>query len=138
MSNAAIKWALTQPAAELKPTEKFLLVLVCNYYNEKAHRAWPSVERLAAEGAMHRTTVMRGLKRLDELGLIQIEPWVDATTRRAMTNRYCLPWHDPHSERAEHLPVLANKSFDRDEQTVSFDTFAHEFEHGEKVAGYAA
>jgi DNA-binding transcriptional regulator YhcF (GntR family) len=66
MSFQAIAWAFKQPA---KTAEKFLLIAVANYADERGH-AWPSVERLCADTGMSRATVQRSLKKLEKGGFI--------------------------------------------------------------------
>jgi predicted ArsR family transcriptional regulator len=112
-------------------------VMIADHYNDKVHRSWPSVERLAKETALHRTSVMRALKNLDEKGLIEIEPWVKADLGGRLNNRYCLPLYDAESRRAKHLPVVAYATFNND-GTKEYDTFPHQFRHNEEVPGYVA
>lgn len=135
MSMDAYRWALTWD--NIKPTEKLVLILIADHYNDKSHRAWPSVERLAKQGCMHRSTVMRAIAGLQEAGLIEVEPWVRADLGGQLNNRYCLPLYDPASNRATRLPVVAYASFTND-GSKEYDTFPHEFHHGEKVPGHAA
>jgi DNA-binding MarR family transcriptional regulator len=62
MSFQAMAWALKQPA---KTNEKFLLIVIANYADERGH-AWPSVERLAVDTGMSRATIKRCLKKLED------------------------------------------------------------------------
>lgn len=135
MSIDAYRWALTWN--DLKSSEKFVLVMIADHYNDKVHRSWPSIERLATETALHRTTVMRALKKLEEQGLIEVEPWAKANYGGALNNRYCLPMYDPLSVRATRLPVIAHAEFNHKGQ-IEFDTFPHKSKFGEEVPGYAA
>ena len=59
-------WALKQPA---KTNEKFLLIVIANYADEKGH-AWPSVDRLCVDTGMARATVQRALRKLEKNGFI--------------------------------------------------------------------
>lgn len=135
MSMDAYRWALTWDG--LKSPEKFVLVMIADHYNDRVHRAWPSIERLAKETALHRTTVMRAIKTLEQLGLVEVEPWVKADYGGALNNRYCLPMYDSQSIRAKRLPVIAYAEFNQEGQ-IEYDTFPHQFRHGEEVPGYAA
>lgn len=135
MSMDAYRWALTW--SDLKSPEKFVLVMIADHYNDKAHRAWPSIELLAKETCLHRSTVMRAIRTLEDAGLVLVEPWVRANSGGALTNRYCLPLYDDKSVRAQRLPVVAYASFGSDGKR-SYDTFPHSFQHGEEVPGYAA
>jgi DNA-binding transcriptional MocR family regulator len=135
MSMDAYRWALTWDG--LKSPEKFVLVMIADHYNDRVHRSWPSIERLANETALHRTTVMRAIKQLEAHGLVEVEPWVKADLGGALNNRYCLPMYDPQSVRAKRLPVIAYAAFNQDGQ-MEYDTFPHQFRHGEEVPSYAA
>ncbi|QYF98108.1 helix-turn-helix domain-containing protein [Microbacterium sp. PAMC21962] len=135
MSMDAYRWALTWNG--LTSPEKFVLVMIADHYNDRVHRSWPSIERLANETALHRTTVMRAIKKLEGHGLVEVEPWTKADAGGALNNRYCLPMYDPQSQRAQRLPVIAYAQFNED-GVVEYDTFPHQFRHGEEVPGYAA
>lgn len=134
MSMGAYRWALGWDG--LKSSEKFVLVMIADHYNESVHRSWPSIERLAQETALHRTSVMRAIKNLELHEVIEVEPWKRAESGHALTNRYCLPMYDPKSKRAKKLPVIAYANFDNDGH-MEYDTFPHQFRHGEEVPGYA-
>lgn len=131
----AYRWALTWDG--LTSAEKFVLVMIADHYNDEAHRSWPSIERLAKETALHRTTVIRAIKTLEKNGLVDVEPWVRADYGGKLNNRYCLPFYDPKSQRAKRIPVIAYADFNH-EGKIQFDTFPHQYEHGEEVPGYAA
>ncbi|MGK0740735.1 helix-turn-helix domain-containing protein [Leucobacter sp. Z1108] len=135
MSMGAYRWALGWDG--LKSSEKFVLVMIADHYNDKVHRSWPSIERLARETALHRTTVMRAIKLLETHDLVHVEPWVRADMGGSLTNRYCLPMYDKKSQRAQHLPVVSYANFDNDGQR-EYDTFPHQWQHGEEVPSYAA
>lgn len=66
MSFQAMAWALRQPG---KTNEKFLLIVIANYADERGC-AWPSVERLCADTGMSRATVKRTLKKLETDGYV--------------------------------------------------------------------
>ena len=66
MSFQAMAWALKQPA---KTNEKFLLIVIANYADERGH-AWPSVERLSVDTGMARATIQRALRKLEKSGFI--------------------------------------------------------------------
>lgn len=135
MSMDAYRWALTWDG--LKSAEKFVLIMIADHYNERVHRSWPSIERLAKETALHRTTVMRVIRKLEENGLVEVEPWARADQGGALNNRYCLPMYDQKSVRAQRLPVVAYAGFNQNGQ-IEYDTFPHQFQHGEEVPGYVA
>jgi hypothetical protein len=93
----AFRWAKTWGSDELTSTQKFILVMIADHYNDGEKRAWPSISTLAAETCMSVSTVTRGLRHLERLQLIQTETWVKAGTEMRMHNRYCLPLYDPES-----------------------------------------
>lgn len=88
-----MKWCHSW-GGELRSSEKFVLLMICDHYNERVHRSWPAIDRLAAETRLDPKTVSRALKRLEQLGLIEREHWIDEATRRRMANRYNLPLYD--------------------------------------------
>lgn len=129
----AYRWALTWDG--LTSPEKFVLVMIGDHYNEKSHRAWPSIERLAKSTALHRATVIRAIKSLEDKGLVEVEPWVKADKGGALNNRYCLPFFDPLSQRAKRLPVVAFVTFNPDGD-IEYDTLPHHFRHDEEVPSH--
>lgn len=133
MSMDAYRWALTW--GDLKSPQKFVLVMIADHYNDDAHRAWPSVERLSHLTGLHRTSVLRAIGELEDKGLVLIEPWVRQGLGGRLNNRYCLPLYDPQSVPAKRLPVRALKSFG-DDGKVQFDTYDHNLEHKETVPSY--
>lgn len=135
MSMGAYRWALNWDG--LKSSEKFVLVMIADHYNDEVHRSWPSIARLAQETALSQKTVKRAIKTLALHEVIEVEPWVKADYGWNLNNRYCLPLYDPKSKRAKKLPVIAYADFDGDGR-MEYDTFPHQFRHGEEVPGYAA
>jgi len=67
LSFQAMSWALKQP---VKTAEKLLLLVIANYADEQG-RAWPSVETLARDTGMSRTSVKRTMKKLEDTGFIR-------------------------------------------------------------------
>jgi len=68
VSIQAISWALKQPIA--KSSEKFVLVVLCNYADERGY-CYPSIAALAADTAQDRKTVIANLKSLSTAGVIR-------------------------------------------------------------------
>ncbi|MFL9824363.1 helix-turn-helix domain-containing protein [Rhodoplanes sp. SY1] len=62
MSVQAVAWALALPVG---PSPKLTLVAIGNYADEHG-RAWPSIDRLAADTSQSRATVQRRLKELEQ------------------------------------------------------------------------
>lgn len=69
MSIAAITWALN---LRLKQPLKGVLVALA-YHANKDGRAWPSRTLIAAEAGVTLRTVINATKRLEDLGLIEVE-----------------------------------------------------------------
>ncbi|QZY52715.1 helix-turn-helix domain-containing protein [Leucobacter tenebrionis] len=136
MSMGAYRWALGW--VDLKSSDKFVLVMIADHYNDEAHRSWPSIKRLAMETQLSERTVIRSIKFLAEHEVIEIEPWVHADTGKSLTNRYCLPMYDKKSRAAKNLPVRAWADFDPVDGKITYDTMPHQFKSGEEVPGYAA
>ncbi|MFN3948020.1 helix-turn-helix domain-containing protein [Microbacterium sp.] len=133
MSMDAYRWAISWTG--LKSSTKFVLVSIADHYNERAHRSWPSQQRIELETALSHSTVNRALDELEKEGLIEREPWVMFGTFSKLNTRYCLPMHDPKSRRAATLPVLVHKQFNN-EGSIEYDTFPHHFATGEVVPSY--
>lgn len=71
MSWKATGWA--KDIHGISRSEKLLLLVLCDYYNEEEHAAWPSTERLAKDAEMSRRHVIRLLDRLEQRGIIEIQ-----------------------------------------------------------------
>jgi biotin operon repressor len=69
MSFQAMAWAAAQ---KLPTRDKFVLVMMANYADEIG-KCWPSLNRLAAETSMSRSTVQLAIKALEAAGLLRIE-----------------------------------------------------------------
>jgi DNA-binding transcriptional MocR family regulator len=100
---AAYRWAKSWDL--LNSNQKFILVMIGDRFNEEQHRSWPSRETLARDTCMSVRSVVRCLKALEEQGLIEIEPWINASTGSQMSNRYYLPLYDAKSSASTELPV---------------------------------
>jgi hypothetical protein len=86
MSMQAINWALVTPTGS--PLTKVLLIAVANYANEN-DESYPSIERLAQETDMSKSTVKRKLAELADMGLLVRSARGGEGTGR-QTNRYKL------------------------------------------------
>lgn len=78
------QWEAERP---LSSSERLLLLLIAEHYNDDARRAWPSAERLVERSALSRATVFRALAVLESRGLVAIN-------RTGRNNVYSLPFHD--------------------------------------------
>ena len=56
--------------ADLPPTEKFVLVVINNFYNEEKGIAWPSQTTIARKTSFSRQTVNKAIKRLCDKGVL--------------------------------------------------------------------
>lgn len=106
VSNYAMNWAKTWRDKSLSVGDKAVLLNLCDHYNDKVHRSWPSTARIADETGLARRSVVRSLQKLELMGLIETETWINNDNCARLNNRYCLPLYDPASNRARHLPVL--------------------------------
>lgn len=66
--------ALAMQQRGLKPATKIVLYWLADHHNGETGDCFPSMSTLADECEMNRTTVLAHLKKLEELGLIEIEP----------------------------------------------------------------
>ncbi len=69
MSNQAITWAYKQSG--LKPGPKFVLVTLGNYADDKSE-CFPSIETLASDCGMHRSTVIDAIKKLESAERLEV------------------------------------------------------------------
>lgn len=72
-------------------SEKFLLVTIASYVNRSTRTAFPSIETLARDTGLHRSTVMKKLKALEELAEVQVE----RVSNRSNRYRIVLPGSPP-------------------------------------------
>lgn len=93
MSGAALVWAAN--VRGLKPATKVVLIQLAERHNKDSGQCNPSIKTLAEDCEMDRTTVMRHLDVLAELGLITRESSGNDDGGRA-NNRYTL-----------HMPKIA-------------------------------
>ena len=112
MSMKAYRWAKKQGG--LTSAEKFVLVMLADYYNDAWSRAWPSLKTLAGDTALSVSTVQRALRGLQEIGIVAAERWTFNDGGAQMNNRYLLPTFDPSSRPAFYQPVLAFAADDND------------------------
>jgi len=71
MSVKAIGWAFEQKVDD--PLAKLVLLALADHYNESTGDAWPSIDRLVAITEGSRSTVIRKLKKLEQVGFISRE-----------------------------------------------------------------
>lgn len=71
MATAAINWAFRQHG--LSPAEKFVLVTLADRANASEWSCFPSVRDLTERTGLHRTSVQRCLRKLEQLGHISTD-----------------------------------------------------------------
>ena len=71
MSVKAIGWAFEQKVDD--PLAKLVLLALADHYNESTGDAWPSIDRLVSITEGSRSTVIRKLKKLEQVGFISRE-----------------------------------------------------------------
>lgn len=105
MSIKAFRWAKDQRG--LPSSEKFVLIMIADHYNDEWHRAWPSHATLGEETGLSVPTVKRAIRALASRGLLQVEAWQLNEGGGWLSNRYLLPQFDLRSRIARDVPVLA-------------------------------
>ncbi len=68
MSLDATRWAWDQ---KVKATQKIILLSLADRADEK-HCCFPSIERLEIDTGLNRKTIMLSIKKLAEIGLLQV------------------------------------------------------------------
>src|SRR5690625_2118187 len=67
MSVNAMAWAWK---AELKPTEKLVLLALCDHVNDENSQCWPSITHLQKKTGLSRPSVWKSINRLIEKSLV--------------------------------------------------------------------
>lgn len=106
MSVPAFRWARKQ--ADLPSSQKFVLLMLGDYFSDEWGRAWPSLGRLAEDTGLNRSTIERAIKSLRDRGLVVREEWTMNSGVERMNNRYLLPGHRPEVTPASVQPVIAS------------------------------
>jgi len=106
MSMKAFRWAKAQEG--LTSAEKFVLVMLGDYYNDDWHRSWPSYGSLARDTSLSLSTVQRAVRSLRARGLIDVEAWMLNEGAVSMPNRYLLTGYRRDIRPATYQPVLVS------------------------------
>lgn len=85
MSIQAVAWVLD--FSESEGLDRLVLISIANHYNNDEAVARPSIRRIAAEARISTNTVMAAVRRLSEIGELDV---VDPGTQRSAA-RYALP-----------------------------------------------
>lgn len=124
-------WAVQQKTGDA--SGRSLLLTLANYADEHG-KCWPSLSRLAEDCEMHRTTVIRKLDALCQLGLISRE---QKATPAGTYNVYTLSLPATPS-RTERLPLVAQSDPNLLEETITIGRAAPEAELGVVVSAETA
>ena len=104
MSAQLMSLALSIPG--LKPTEKLVLVKLCDHANESGE-AWPLKKNLAETLGIDRKSVYRAYDRLLELGFIE-----ETGANRVLIDLNIEPWWFVETEvKFERIPLLPAERF---------------------------
>jgi pyocin large subunit-like protein len=106
MSMKAFRWAKAQEG--LTSAEKFVLIMLGDYYNDEWHRSWPSYGSLARDTSLSLSTVQRAVRSLRAAGLIDVEAWVLNEGAVSMPNRYLLTGYRRDVQAATYQPVVVS------------------------------
>jgi len=97
MSIEAINWC--RDLRGLRGTEKSVLHVICDRYNDQLGYAWPSISRIGKEAGWSDRTVSRALRHLEMYGYIASYRQVYAIDDSPASNRYYLPAFGPPPPR---------------------------------------
>ena len=127
----------------LPPTQKLVLIVLADFYNEESRKAWPSQDTLCRLTSLSRATLNRALKELKHKGHITI--WKERTSgqyphsnyrinnvsERHMVEEVCLKSEQTMSQKGpspcltvRHYPLRTNKEplnkkFEKKEKMLS-------------------
>jgi len=92
MSLNAVHWAFKQTV--VKGSAKSVLIALAVRFNDVQKYCYPGIERVSEDCGLSRTTVIRGIKKLDTAGLVNVErrPGVGCGNK---TNVYRFPLYLP-------------------------------------------
>lgn len=90
MSITAMNWC--RELRGLKGTDKSVLHVICDRYNDELGYAFPSISRIAMESGWAPRTVTRSLRNLEVQGYIASYRQVYAIDDSPASNRYYLPF----------------------------------------------
>ena len=90
MSITAMNWS--RELRGLKGTDKSVLHVICDRYNDELGYAFPSISRIAMESGWAPRTVTRSLRNLEVQGYIASYRQVYAIDDSPASNRYYLPF----------------------------------------------
>jgi Helix-turn-helix domain len=123
MSFQAMAWAIKQP---LPTYEKFVLLALSNYTNQD-NQCWPSIDTIASDTGLSRTSVKIALKGLEKRHILSVDKRVE--NRVHSTNIYTILMEgvgrnttggrSPHDPKPIKEPIIS-KLIDRTVRSSSF------------------
>jgi biotin operon repressor len=99
MSFQAMAWAVSQ---KLPSKDKFVLVMMANFADEDG-KCWPSLNRLADDTSMSRSTVQLAIKGLEAAGMLRIEKRIQDGV--SLPNHYYLDLKKVYREPVHHTDL---------------------------------
>lgn len=134
MSFQAMAWAVSH---KLPSKEKFVLVMMANYADEDG-KCWPSLNRLADDTSMSRSTIQLAIKGLEAAGMLRIEQQNQGGVK--LPNHYYLNlkkvYREPvhctdldggvYRQSVEGIPTVGNKPINEPitkDSIVGFESF---------------
>ena len=99
MSITAMNWC--RELRGLKGTDKSVLHVICDRYNDELGYAWPSIARISRESGWAERTVSRSLRNLEKHGYISSYRQFYAFDESPASNRYYLPVFGPAPPRGK-------------------------------------
>ena len=99
MSFQAMAWAVGQ---KLPSKDKFVLVMMANFADEDG-KCWPSLNRLADDTSMSRSTVQLAIKGLEAAGMLRIEKRMQDGV--SLPNHYYLDLKKVYREPVHHTDL---------------------------------
>lgn len=81
-------WRSAIAESELPSTARLVACMISLHMSERGDSCFPSFERLAAECGVHRSTVIRSIKELEEAGFLIVHRAENPGRGKAYTNRY--------------------------------------------------
>ena len=88
--------------AILPANQKFVLIVLANFYNDELQKAWPSQETLCRLTSLSRATINRALKELKDKGHISI--WKERTSGQYAHSVYRIN-HVPERHMVEEVSL---------------------------------
>lgn len=120
MSIQAVSWVLDYSEAE--GLDRLTLIAIANHFNNEERESRPSIRRIAQEARISTNTVMAAIRRLSELGELEV---VDPGSHRVAA-RYGMPLvPDPKPVDKSRNQRLISETQRRDQRLNSVSSVSH-------------